>query len=143
MKHFAILTLLFAQENEAPKTAGFLDWEGPWCVYRICIWIFLCITSWFICRSFFGNSLRNNKSLYPTQAMGNCFAWFWFTVLIQFVIAFRFIGSELVLQNPKRLFPISLNWLNIHWPWILAILIGLSGYIFIKFFFRKPNRSKA
>ncbi len=128
----AVLGSLGQTGGEPVQGAGFLDWEAPWCIYRIAIWAGLSFVAWLICRTQFGRRLRNHPDIYPSQAVGECLGLCWLVSALLFAAVFSFLGPELVLKNQtsaSRLFPANWRWMNVNWPWLLAILIGIGGYL--------------
>ena len=127
---------VMGQVNPTAKV-GFFDWEAPWCVYRVAIWLFLVVLIWVILRPTFRSQLEKNPNLMPTTAMGTFFAFVWLLATLSFAFIFAYVGPELVLRNSEyRLFPAGWRWLNMNWPWFLAATMGILGFALIKFLVR-------
>jgi hypothetical protein len=129
------VVLLSAGEAWACSDRGSVwDWDRCW--LSVPRWLLLaaaCAGWWFVCfHRLFPRLLDPSRqnAPWPGVAFRRCLALFWQLSVLTFVALFGWLSDELS-EGTARIFPAPLAWLNRHWKWLLAVLIGVAGALVI------------
>ena len=134
---------LLACANHAFNWSNWWDWDHCYCAWRTAVLPLVALVLlgfWSYGYLFLNRYLAPKRPpFWPLEAFWRAVAWHFFLMCVTAAVLFAGVSDEWRKDNWQK-FPLWLNWLNWHWPWISVLVVGAFLSVMLVLLTRRRGR---